>query len=511
MTVNREGWTSHIEREKALQHKAAMRSWFDVDKEGLAKIVRRKGLSFIVYELVQNVLDTGAKRAEVRLEPVDGLPKVWVTVSDDDPDGFKSLEHAYTLFAESEKKSDPDKRGRFNLGEKLVLACCEEAEIVSTRGKVCFNKDGRATSNMRVSCSDQGTTFRGLIRMTRAELDEVRQAAKLIIPPAECEVFLDGEKLPGRVPVGSFAATLPTEVADEEGYLKRTARKTTVRVFQSQGTSRLYEMGIPVVEIDLPWDVEVWQKIPLNADRDNVTPAYARELAVAVVNEMHKFLKPEDAVLPGVQEALADNRIEVEAVNTILTHQHGEKRVVLDPRDPEANAKAFQKGFTVIRGSAYTKDQWENIRRAKTTPASTILFPTPEIYSSSPDASVAKTIPEEEWTPGMRNIASYATELAWRIIHKGITVRFETRFGAMDYANYGSGDRLCFNVSRLGYKWFEQGPSVQVNDLLIHELSHESGAGHLTEQFDDALSLHGAKMVALALTEPEFFRKYQVK
>lgn len=484
-------------------------SWFDVDKEGLAKVTRRRGLAFIGTELVSNCLDTGATCVEVVLEPIPNTPKVRIRVTDDDPDGFKDLTHAYTLFAESEKKADASKRGRFNLGEKLVLAVCEEARIVSTKGTVVFDSKGRSENGEKQA---HGTTFTGIVRMTRDELNELRETMKLIIPPAHCTVTLDGEKLATRTPLQTFEATLPTEIADEEGYLKRTHRKTTVRVFAPavHGVSRLYELGIPVVDIDLPWDVDIAQKVPLNSDRDNVTPVTHKAICVAVVNAMHKFLKPDEATLVGVQEALSDKRIETEAVQTILTHQHGDKRVVLDPRDPEANARAFQQGFTVIRGSAYSKDQWEQIRRAQAAPAATALFPTKQIYSDDPNADVAKTIPEEEWTPGMKNIAEYATELAWRTIHKAVSVRFETRFGAIDAANYNPMGALCFNISRLGYAWFDQGPSETVDRLLIHEFAHQYGK-HLTDEFDDGMAKIGAKMKSIALEEPEFFRKYEAR
>ena len=483
-------------------------SWFDVDKVGLQKLVRRKGMAFVGYELVQNCLDTGAKRVEVKLIPIPNVPKVSISVFDDDPEGFKNLSHAYTLFAESEKKVDPTKRGRFNLGEKLVLAACEEARITSTKGSVIFNATGRHTNGER---QEKGTTFQGVLRMTREELDEVRTALQLIIPPATCEVFVDGVKLVARNPLATFEATLPTEIADEEGYLKRSERKTTVQVYDCWDVrGRIYEMGIPVVEVDLPWDVDISQKVPLNTDRDNITPVTYKAICVAVVNAMHKYLKPTDATNVGIQHALSDRRIDVEAVNTILTHQHGEHRVVADPRDPEANARAFQQGYSVIRGSSYSKDQWEQIRRAQAAPASTALFPSPSPYSDDPNARPADVIPEEKWSPGMKNIAGYATELALKVIRRHVSVRFETRFGAIDAANYGDG-RLCFNISRLGYRWFEDaGVTVKVNDLLIHELAHEYGH-HLTKEFDDGLSLIGARMVELALDEPEFFRKYGAK
>ena len=112
------------------------KTWFEVSKEGLAKIMERKGKEFIVYELLQNAWDQNITHAHLWIDPIENTPKVIITVSDDDPDGFKDLSHAFTLFAESDKKSDPSKRGRFNLGEKLVLACCEQAEITSTTGTI---------------------------------------------------------------------------------------------------------------------------------------------------------------------------------------------------------------------------------------------------------------------------------------------------------------------------------------------------------------------------------------
>src|SRR6185369_16888948 len=119
--------------------------WFTVDKAGLGKILARRGKAFVLYELVQNAWDTAAKNVEVSLTAVPNRPLVEIVVKDDDPDGFKDLSHAFTLFAESEKKGDPTRRGRFNLGEKLVLALCEEARIDSTKGSVIFNAEGRHT------------------------------------------------------------------------------------------------------------------------------------------------------------------------------------------------------------------------------------------------------------------------------------------------------------------------------------------------------------------------------
>lgn len=488
-----------------------MGSWFEVDRDGLAKLLRRKGLAFALYELVQNAWDTNTKRVLVELTPVPGRPAAVLRVTDDDPEGFKNLSHAYTLFAASDKKANPTKRGRFNLGEKLVLAICEEAQVRSTRGTIRFGQDGRTSSSKEGDRLERGSVFTGTIRMTRAEYEEVCASVRLLIPPPGIETTFNGEVLSSHEPLRTFTASLPTEIADEEGYLKRTTRMTQIRIHAPvDGVSRIYEMGIPVVETDLPWSVEILQKIPLNADRDNVTPAYARELSVLVMNEMHTLLQPEQATLPAVQEALGDDRIAASVVEAVLRHQYGEKRAIFDPSDLEANRRLVAEGYTVIPGGSFSKTAWKNIRAAGAAVPAGALSPTPKPYSSDPEARDARYVAETNWTNGMKLMAEYAHELAWRLISRSITVHFER--GRMTdgwVANYGN-ESLTFNHDRLGRAWFDQGSSEAMNDLLIHELSHEYG-GHLTDEFDHALSRLGAKMVSLALREPAFFKKYEAK
>ena len=64
---------------------------------------------------------------------------VEVTVKDDSPEGFRNITHAYTLFADTYKRRDPTKRGRFNLGEKQVIAICKRAIVMTTKGEISRN------------------------------------------------------------------------------------------------------------------------------------------------------------------------------------------------------------------------------------------------------------------------------------------------------------------------------------------------------------------------------------
>jgi hypothetical protein len=461
----------------------------------------------LLFELVQNCWDTGAREVKVTFKPVEGRPLCDMVVEDDDPDGFKDLAHAWTLFAESEKKADPEKRGRFNLGEKLVLAICESAEIVSTKGHVRFDEEGRHLGRKR---RERGTSFSGRLRMTREELAEVLESAKQLIVPSGVVTSVNGEVLPAWTALKQLEIVLPTEVANSEGVLVRRDRKAVVRVYETEtGEGWLFEMGIPVCSTGDKWHVDIGQKVPLNMERTGVTAGYLRTVRVHLLNEMLEFLGEDDASSIGVQEALSDKRVSPEAVEVVLTHQFGEKRAVYDPSDREANNRLVAQGYTIIPSRAFTKDAWENIRSSGAAEPSGRISPTPKPYSSDPDASLRKLLEEQDWTEGMRNIAEYTKALGLKVLGRKVSVTIDRgHAGAFWAACYGGGE-LTFNLAVLGRKWFDQGASPGVNRLLIHEFAHHFERNHLSEEFHKGLEKVGARMVELALTEPGFFVRYR--
>ena len=140
--------------------------WFEVDKQGLRNLVERQGKGRLIAELVQNALDEEATTVTVRLLPQPGRPLVSLTVEDNAPEGFRNLDHAFTLFADSYKKDLPEKRGRFNLGEKLMLAVCQEARLSITTGTVTFEADGSRHVSSRHKRA-RGSDFAATLRMTR--------------------------------------------------------------------------------------------------------------------------------------------------------------------------------------------------------------------------------------------------------------------------------------------------------------------------------------------------------
>src|SRR5882672_7367521 len=257
-----------------MQRKRA--SWLDVDLSGLRKLLARRGKEFIIYELVQNAWDEKCAVVNISLpRPRHGM--AGLIVKDDAASGFKNLAHAFTLFAESYKKQNANQRGAFNAGDKFVLALCEEASIISTTGGIVFDSRGRRRTRKRTA---QGSEFSGRLKLTFSEWEQISRAVRRIIPPIR--TIFNGELIPTRKPLHTFECLLPTVISDRDGSLRRKTSKTQVAVYEPLQDERpsLYEMGLPIVATGDKWHVDIQQKVPLNLERDNVSPAYLQAVRV---------------------------------------------------------------------------------------------------------------------------------------------------------------------------------------------------------------------------------------
>lgn len=477
-------------------------NWFDASKEGLARLVADRPKMFIINELVQNAWDTNTSYVEIKLEKIPNSPRAIIEVADDDPDGFSKLTHAFTLFEDTKKRSDPTKRGRYTIGEKLVLAVCYEASISTTTGTVVFDDNGRHVRGHEKR--SRGSIFRGVVRMTQQEYDQVLQEATTLIPPPNVRTTFNGKEIPARVPLGTTTATLSTVKADKQGLLRPTKRQTTVNVYEvlPGETASIYEMGIPVVHTGDRWHVEVCQRVPLNMNRDNVTPSYLRDIRTLVVNMMHDQLSEEQANSPLVNSTLGDENASAEAVEQALTLKYGKKRAIYDPSDPEANNNLVAKGYRLIYGPQLTSEQWKVAKRDGSLLPAGQIAPTNKA-EFSPDGE-NNWIDPDDYTPGMKVVVEYAYDLATRLLGKGVRVGILKSPQQRWCACYG-GDALAFNLAKLSKDFFETGISDELNQLLIHEFAHDTCSNHLDEDYHIACCKLGAKLARLALDEPTFF------
>lgn len=455
--------------------------WFAVDKEGLAQILERRGKSFAVLELVSNAWDQAVTAVDIKLVPTGKRARYLLTVTDDDPDGFSDLTHAYTLFAPSEKKGAAEKRGRFNLGEKLVLAMCDEATITSTTGGVSFDGTGRA--NVKTH-RQFGSEFSGVVRMTKPEFEETCAVIMTLIPPRDVKTVFNGTTLAVRNPYVSFDATLPTEIADAEGNVKPSSRKTTVTLYVPEPgeTAMIYEMGIPVVENGDTWHYDIAMKVPLNMDRDNVKPAYLRTLRTLVLNETYQVITADDANATWAKEAIEDPRVDPEAVKSVIEKRFGDKAVIFDPSDHEANRIATAQGFTVIAPRTFSKEAWTNIRAAEILKPAGQVTPSPSAVASgmfSPTGTKVIEVDPAKWTAGQKLIVEYAEEVGRFLLGFEPTVRIASDI-TLPLAAYWHERTLTFNVGKLGHAWFDTPVPPTVDELLLHEFAHHRG-NHLDD------------------------------
>ncbi len=97
---------------------------------------------------------------------------------------------------------------------------------------------------------------------------------------------------------------LPTVIYDAASQrMQNRARKTNIKIYKKHGERpMIHELGIPVdaAPWELPYDIDVLQKTPLDMERCMLPTAYKERLISALVNPMsdlyQEFMKTEDRV-----------------------------------------------------------------------------------------------------------------------------------------------------------------------------------------------------------------------
>ena len=490
---------------------AMTNDWFQVDRAGLRELQQSRSKKFVAFELIANAWDQKVSTVDIVLERCNGT--IDLTIQDDDPNGFNDLADAYTLFAKSYKKVDVTKRGRFNLGEKLVLALCESAVIMSTKGTIVFSNDGTRTKTSKKTKS--GSIITCHIKGNKNDLNEIEEGILAVLPPKGIKTIFNGVPISYRQPIHSFTASLDTVRADEDGVLKPTKRKTEIDLYLfDDRPAMIYEMGIPICETGDKYHVNIHQKVPVQLDRENVSDAYLRTVRTFVMNEMFDKLTEEDATTPWALEASQDLRISDEAIKKSLDLRFSDKRVSYDPTDPEANDTAAANGFTVVHGRTLSKHEW---MRAKESGA---IQPAGQIFPTKPNTVFCESV--TDWTTSMHVVAEYAKMLAKLLMQVKLDVTFIKPLPIVStVASYGRGkisSELTFNITKLGMNFFDNvmkidtiDSLVPVDDLLIHEFAHQYESSHKNAKGWDALTMIGSKLKRLALTQPEIFASDYVR
>lgn len=459
-------------------------NWFEVSKEGLKQLQLGKPKHYVARELIQNAWDEDIKVCKFDSDWKDGI--TYISVEDDSPEGFKNLRDAFTLFAPTYKRANPEKRGRFNLGEKQALAICDKAKIETTKGSVSFDKSGRTQSTKK---KDVGSKVSVELKMTKEEYEEMLETVKNYLVPQNIEFLVNGDKMMYSKPFKTIRISLPTEI-EENGVLKKTLRMSEVNILKTDGMSFLYEMGIPVVETECQFGIDVQQKIPLSIDRDSVPHSYVSILYAEVLNATYEEVDEDNSSQVWVREASAHKRINSDAVKAIVTKRYGDKVVVANPFDKNSIDDAIAAGYKVITGNELSKEEWANIRES-------------EAIKSSSDLFGSRTTSAEPYEADENMLA--VAELAKKIAKKCLRIDIRVEFAKWDGVAAQYGDQvLSFNVKVLGKTFFVPPLSSRTLDIILHELGHEKGQ-HTEKGYHEAITRMGGELIMFALENSKFF------
>lgn len=461
-------------------------NWFEVSKEGLKELQLGKPKHYVLRELVQNAWDENIKECKVETEWNNEEAKI--SVEDDNPEGFKNLSDAFTLFAPTSKRKNPKQRGRFNVGEKQALSICDRAVVETTKGTILFDSTGRIKNPRKKRKA--GSKITVFLRMEKSEYNEMLEVVKNYLVPRNIKFLVNGKKIGYRKPYKVIKASLLTEI-EKDRMLKRVMRMTEINILEPLEKARLYEMGIPVIEIDCQFDIDVQQKIPLSINRDSVPQFYLSSLYAEVLNETYSDIEEEDSSQGWIREAMRNKRISKEAIKEIVNKRYGDKVVVANPFDRNSIDEAISRGYRVITGGELSKKEWENIRII----GAGIIKSSSELFGSGITTSKIYK-PNKE----MIKVAEMAKKIARECFGIEIKVNFAKWKGVV--AQYG-GKVLTFNVGVLGKGFFVERLEI-ILDLIIHEIGHEKGL-HTEKSYHQALTMMAGKLIVKALRNPDFF------
>lgn len=262
------------------------RDWFGVDVGRRAARIRSRPLAHILKEALSNSLDAGATAISMTCGP-EGPGALEFTCTDDgrgcgDPEILRRV-------GSTTSDLHAGTRGRFGQGLIDLIAVSEWAEIRTLGHRLVFDKDG-----CRITAAKNGFGGLSLSLTLRHDGDGLGELVgyfgSVILPDGVAATFNGGRisrRVPERLVEGLRLATVLYDPAEDR--VVRRQRTTAVEIHPQRGAfPMIHELGIPVdaAPWQLPFDINVLQKTPLDADRDMLPDAYKERLVGDLVGPM---------------------------------------------------------------------------------------------------------------------------------------------------------------------------------------------------------------------------------
>ena len=442
---------------------------FTVDMLGMQQLHQQRKPEQLVKELVQNVFDEEeTSNCKVTIQRQKAGVRIIV---EDNGLGFSNVSDAYTLMGDTPKRMNPERRGRFNMGEKEVICVATWATVETVGFTVEFPEGGgrQVKRNQR----RRGTRITAMMPWEDQETEQLIQRMKMIRPPEEISYSVNGERVCREPELKIGRMELDTVVQDAPGSpMRTTRRRTNIHILpKSEDSGWIYEMGIPIQEIEANYSVDVMQKVPMPPNRDTVSEAYLKKIYTEILNIMHDQMLPEYFSESWVRAGVENRAVEADSVKTVIQNRYGD-RVVTWSSNTDANMKATDEGYQVLHPRSLGKAELENMRNLGELKSANELF--------GRDNEETNTTIVEPGDPVRDAFAEWVRTLG-RMAEKEVTVIFTHNYSkqiascAMNTEN----PEMRFNTHHLSQEFFSGRRKEQL-DLVIHELGHAEMDGEMS-------------------------------
>ena len=362
--------------------------------------------------------------------------------------------------APTPKRADPTKRGRFNTGEKEAISIATEAEIRTKGTTILFPESGGRviTDNNQLS----GTTVTLSMPWDPSVIPELIQMLNRFIP-TDCALSVNGEAIPPRTPLKVHPTALPTIIQQAPGLpMRYRTRNTIVHILDPVETPAwIFEMGIPIQTTDLPYDVNVMQKVPMPPNRDTVGAPYLKHISAEVLNAMYDTMAPTAFADTWVRTGIEDDRVKDDAVIATKQNRYGEN-VVMWSSKKDANLRAAEAGFEVVHPKTLSQEERTKLATIAGVKSANEVFGV--IPPSGPPLQETDVLKDfSAWVTHLASLASL--EATTQFLHSP-----EATLIATCSANTKT-PTITFNTAKLSNTWFKGRGADQLS-LVIHELAH---------------------------------------
>lgn len=463
--------------------------WFEIADDGWRRLSASRPLGRLLLEALQNAFDERAARVSVSLSMDE------IVVEDDADLGIVDERLVYTIFL-SDKPDDPTRRGRMGRGLKELIAGMDSAVVETVGTTVEFGESGRRS---RANERARGTRLTLRRAFEEGELAAAKALLRACIPPPGTSLRVDGRQVRRPRAVLVLSSCHLETVVVEGGVERAAMATTTLSVYAPRRGEQayLFEMGLPVEAWNVPWHVDVAQRVPLGEGRDSVPDRYELAVKAALLEAMiHSYLDGRDLRADWVHEVLAGWPLSSSLLDAYVSRVLPRGSVL--GGTSRANDRARQLGAHIVDASAISHGAYLALGRVLETSDDYVRRRSSEFGGED----VAPDAVQQRFAEAVRWLARAA---AGRVV--------KVRFFARDPSDAGLLEDAVTDVDAREIAFNVRGP-VRFDDILdpatlglvLHELAHLETPEHDHRFIDRLQHLAGKTARLLAEGGPELAR-----